>query len=279
MIEFLIEVSQYLRDIKEDVVLIKANKNQSIALSQLGFVQGKSGMIITKALAPAALQRVSVILDELRRSAKKELETNALDDDTAKASIKDKRLEMNVLDDGTATLSSDEVAQVEQLQKDVIALEQGKVDLEAKLSEANAKLEELAPKDEPDIPESVRVRLEELEEANRQLVQLSAKERAEAILAKGSQKGLSKPILDLIGQVVQLEGFQVGEETIKLENKPGSIRSYMTALASKLVEVLPGTVPLTPKSEGILDTYKLESAGEYHYTDEEFEKALENVWN
>lgn len=177
---------------------------------------------------------------------------------------------MNILEDGTATLSADEVGQVQALQDKVVQLE--------------AKLSELFPKPEPQLPEAYRVRLEELEATNRRLERERRDEKISMVLESARNYrdergyGHSKVFLDLAEAALKLQSVEVDGATVKLESdKPGDVVGFYNNIIMTMLRKNPGTVPMAGKTQA--DDYRLESNGfNGHYTQAEWEKAQEDFW-
>lgn len=174
-------------------------------------------------------------------------------------------VKMNILEDGSATLTAEEVVQIQGLQEKVTKLE--------------AEVTRLTPKTEPELPEAYRVRLETLEAENRAVKEQQLREKVAFSLEKAKAyrdengRGHSTIFLDMVRAGLLLEEAKVGETVIKLEadNEEGKVRFYKNLL-SKMLEVIPGQVPMNGKTVG--EDTPLE-AGYGHYTEDELKLEIE----
>lgn len=155
-------------------------------------------------------------------------------------------------------------AQVKQLEADLAQLKKEKIKLEADL-------EKTKPKDDLQLPDEVRLRLEALEAQNADLRRQSELEKAAFALQRAKELGHDKVLIDLVGHGLRLESFTNHKgETIQLEE--GSETSFYRNLLLELIEKVPPAVPTKNQTHGT--ETKLESNGS-GYTDEELTTAVE----
>lgn len=155
-------------------------------------------------------------------------------------------------------------------------------DMVAKLE---AKVVELSPKTEPELPEAYRVRLKQLEAQNRQLEQDRMAERVNITMERARAhrdekgRGHDKVFMDLAEAGLRLSGYEQDTTVIKLENSEsvGDVVNFYRRLITHMLEKCPGTVPASGKTQA--DEYRLESGSNGHFTPEEFEAAVNSFWD
>lgn len=169
----------------------------------------------------------------------------------------------------------------------ISAIEDAYKEVADKVTQLEAKIVELSPKTEPELPAAYRIRLEQLEAENRQLAQERRIEKVNLVLERarnhrdGRGYGHDKVFIDLAEAALKLSAYEVDGATIKLEDsgKVGDVIAFYSNIVMKMLEKVPGTVPMAGKTVG--DDMRLESAfgmGNNHFTTEELAKAQEDFW-
>lgn len=164
-------------------------------------------------------------------------------------------------------------------------------ELEQQLNDATAKITELEKGDDNDqeeVPESVRVQLEENAAEIKRLKEAGLKSQINGIISKASRPvdGKTHPAFLLEFAKAALYGQPIGEgdTVVKLESTDaGGYARYLQQTVVHLLENLPRTVQQDPDTENI-DQRPGEGDGgnqfdlEGEYTEEDMKEAAEYIW-
>lgn len=174
------------------------------------------------------------------------------------------------------TAKEQEAAKVTPLEVAKSAAEQKVIILEAKVFGLEARL----PKDEPEIPEHLRLRLESLERERDELARNQEVERVAFTLEQARNRrtdghGLDEATIEFAKRAMLLEG----DGAIKLENSqsPDEVVRFSRNMWRKfLLEVCPASVPMAAKTEGDSET-RLERL--QSISDEVLKEKVNTFWN
>jgi hypothetical protein len=154
---------------------------------------------------------------------------------------------------------------------------------EDKVRQLEAKVVELTPKTEPELPEIYRVRLEQLETEAKELRAQRLREQVALTMEKARNylddngRGHSPVLLELCQKALALESFNDGSEPVKLESTDDEgLVKYFRNFIRVLLETVPGQMLKQAKTEGSETPLALETGKNGHYTEDELKAELEN---
>lgn len=166
----------------------------------------------------------------------------------------------------------------------VTEIEAAYKELADKATSLEAKVTELTPDPEPQLPEAARVRLEALEAENKLIKQERINDQINLVLERarshkdGRGYGHDKVFLDLVEAALKRTNYEQDGLVIKLEGdgKTVDLVGFYNSILMTMLEKCPGTVPV--KANTRADDVRLESDNG-HYTPEELTEATTKFWN
>jgi hypothetical protein len=199
-------------------------------------------------------------------------------------------------DDGVFALGDESVEALGTLGKAFRALADKVKEQSAEAEAYQARVAELEAQsddddgDEFELPESVKVQLEESARISEALKLELARTRADrhrekvAFILKNAGdyrddngNGHDKHFIDLAKAGLMLQEFEDGDKPVKLEdgNDTAAVKVYYQNLIRVMLETNPGTVPMAGRTGG--DETRLENPDneDLHYTDDELDEAIE----